>query len=82
MSGKKIKVVSYSGGKGEESPRSFVLDGEKIEVLSVLRMWVEEGAADRKRKRFFTVRGSDGYSHTLYHDEESLEWCIKTGLDR
>ncbi len=75
---KKIEVASYAGHRGEERPRSFMLDGERIEVLSVVKMWVEESSGDRKRRRFFTVRGSDGYTHTLYHDEESLEWCIKT----
>jgi hypothetical protein len=78
MADKRIEVFAYSGGKGEESPRSFVLDGEKIEVLSLVRMWIEESYENRKRKRFFMVRGSDGYIHTLYQDEESLEWCIKT----
>jgi hypothetical protein len=78
MADRRIEVSSYSGGKGEESPRSFVLDGERIEVLSLVRTWIEESYENRKRKRFFMVRGSDGYTHTLYLDEESLEWCIKT----
>jgi hypothetical protein len=78
VSEKKIEVSSYAGHRGEERPRSFVLEGERIEVLSVVRMWVEESGGERKRRRFFTVRGSDGYTHTLYHEEESLEWCIKT----
>jgi uncharacterized protein YifE (UPF0438 family) len=77
MREKKIAVVSYSGGKGDESPRSFVLEGEKIEVLAIEKMWIEENSADRKRKRFFSLRGSDGYIHTLCHDEESLEWRIR-----
>ncbi len=78
MKAKKVDVSSYAGHRGEELPRSFVLDDERIEVLSVVKMWVEEGRGDRKRRRFFTVRGSDGYTHTLYHEEESLEWCIRT----
>jgi hypothetical protein len=78
MSGKKIEVSSYAGHRGGERPLSFVLEGESINVLSVVRMWIEEGHEDRKRKRFFMVSGSDGCTHTLYRDEESLEWCIKT----
>jgi hypothetical protein len=77
MPDKRIEVSSYSGGKSEESPRSFVLDGDRIEVLSLVQMWIEESSENRKRKRFFMVRGSDGYTHTLYQDEESLEWYIK-----
>jgi uncharacterized protein YifE (UPF0438 family) len=78
MAGKKIEVSSYAGHRGEERPLSFVLDGERIEVLSVVRTWIEESFEDRKRKRFFMVSGSDGYTHTLYQDGESLEWGIKT----
>lgn len=43
MAGRKIEVVSYSGYKGEEYPRSFVIDGKKIEVIEIMRMWIEEG---------------------------------------
>jgi hypothetical protein len=77
MADKKIEVASYSGGKGEESPRSFVLDGERIEILSLVRMWIEESSESRRRKRLFTVRGSDGYTHTLYYEEDSSEWGIR-----
>ncbi len=77
MTDRKIEVAAYSGGKGEESPRSFVLDGERIEVLAVEKMWIEESPSDRKRKRLFTVRGSDGYTHSLYYEEESSEWGIR-----
>jgi hypothetical protein len=76
MADKRIEVASYSGGKGEESPRSFVLDGEKIEVLSLVRTWIEESYENRKRKRFFMVRGSDGYTHTLFYEEDSSKWGI------
>jgi hypothetical protein len=78
MSGKKIEVSSYAGHRGEERPLSFVFEGERIEVLSVVRKWIEENSVDRRRKRFFMVSGSDGYTHTLYQDEETLDWGIKT----
>ncbi len=78
MKDRKIEVSCHAGHRAEESPRSFILEGERIEVISVIRMWVEEEQKARKRRRFFTVRGSDGYDHTLYHDEESLEWCLRT----
>lgn len=71
-----IEVIAYSGYKAEESPRFFFLDREKIEVLRILKMWIEEGVDDRQRRRFFKVRASDGYVHTLYYDEGIRHWFL------
>lgn len=76
MSDKKIEVITYSGYRSEERPRSFVIDGEKIEVIGILRMWIEEGRENRERKRFFKVKGSDGYIYTLFYDEKSSDWFL------
>jgi hypothetical protein len=38
MSDKKIEVVAYSGYKGEQTPRVFVLRNEKIEVIEYIMM--------------------------------------------
>jgi uncharacterized protein YifE (UPF0438 family) len=77
MADPKIDIGSYAGHKGEESPRVFLAHGEKITVLKILRMWIEEEERDRKQKRFFTVKGSDGFIHTLYHDPESEGWFYR-----
>ncbi len=74
MSDKKIEVIAYSGYKEEEIPRAFFIDGEKIEVIEVLKMWIEEELEDKERKRFFKVKGSDGYTYTLFYDEKSSNW--------
>ncbi|MEJ2685441.1 MAG: hypothetical protein P8Z71_13735 [Candidatus Sulfobium sp.] len=73
---RQIEVIAYSGYKAEESPRFFFLDREKIEVLRILGMWIEEGVEDRRRKRFFKIRASDGYTHTLYYDEGIRNWFL------
>lgn len=73
----KIDVASYSGSRGEESPRVFFAHGEKITVLEVLETWVEEEERERKQKRFFHLKGSDGLLHTLYCDVESHQWFYK-----
>ena len=70
----KIEVSSYAGYQGEESPRVFFAHGEKITVLEVLEMWVEEAGTERTRKRFFLLKGSDGLLHKLYCDIESHQW--------
>jgi hypothetical protein len=66
--------VAYSGYRGEEGPRSFILHKEKIEVIQILRMWIEERIEDGVRRRFFEVKGSDGYGYKIYCDERVKEW--------
>ncbi|MEW6418650.1 MAG: hypothetical protein AB1480_11080 [Nitrospirota bacterium] len=74
MPDKRIEVITYSGYRAEESPRAFMLNGEKIEVVRILDMWIEEGDEDRTRKRFFKVKGSDGYTHKIYYNEKIMTW--------
>ena len=76
MSNERIEVTAYSGSRAEELPRSFILSNEKIEVVSILSRWIEEGVIGRRRKRFFKVQGSDGYIHTLYYDESEKAWFL------
>lgn len=73
----KIEVIAYSGGRGEEMPRSFVFRTDRIEVIEVLDMWIEEGLDGRSRKRFFRFKGSDGYTYKIYNDELTMEWFIR-----
>ncbi len=40
----KIRVDAYSGYRGEETPREFILHGKKVEVVEILSAWIEEGA--------------------------------------
>ena len=70
----KIEVIAYSGYRGEEIPRTMILRDKKIEVKEILKRWVEEGAGDRERKRFFRVKGKDGLEHKIYYREGSMEW--------
>lgn len=76
-----IDVSSYEGYRGEVSPRVFFAHGEKITVLEVLEMWIEEEGPDRTRKRFFHLKGSDGLLHKLYCDSESRQWSY-TGFTK
>jgi len=71
---KPIDVITYSGYRGEERPVAFILHGERIEILKILDKRIEEAFADRTRKRLFRVKGSDGYTHLLFYDEQSSEW--------
>ncbi len=77
MPEEKIDVIAYSGSRGEELPRSFVLHNDRIEVVRILDMWIEEGLEGKSRKRFFRVKGSDDYAHKIYYDEVREEWFIQ-----
>lgn len=74
MSDTRIDVITYSGYRGEETPRSILLHDEKIDVVAIVKMWIEEGFEDRVEKRFFKVKGSDGKTHKIYYDERAMEW--------
>ena len=74
MSYENIKVITYSGYRGEESPRAFFINDEKITVVEILDMWIEEKLSDSMRKRFFIVRSSNDQRYKIYNDEKTLEW--------
>ena len=77
MSEEKIRVIAYSGHKGEEIPRAFMLGGKRIEVVEIQESWIEEGIGDRTTKRLFKVKGSDGRIHKIFYDEKAAEWYYK-----
>jgi hypothetical protein len=76
MGQREIRVMAYAGYKGEESPRSFILEGEKIDVTEILRMWVEEDVRDRTRKRCFSAKGGNGCHYLISYDEQSGKWSV------
>jgi len=70
----KIEVIAYSGYREEETPRTILFHGERIEVIEILKRWIEERSEDRSRKRFFKIKGSDRAVHLIYYDEKVMEW--------
>ncbi|HYA87685.1 MAG TPA: hypothetical protein VEI57_11540 [Nitrospirota bacterium] len=77
MADQTIEVTTYAGYRGAERPRSFVFEGSKVDVLGVVQMWVEEEHKTRKQRRFFTVKGNDTFTYTLFHDLETGEWFFR-----
>jgi hypothetical protein len=71
-----LEVVAYSGYRGEECPRLFMIGNERIEVSEISGMWIEEYLQNRTRKRFFQVRGSNGHEYKMYYDEEMNKWFL------
>ena len=76
MPDKKITVIAYSGYRDDESPRTFILSDEEITVREILNRRIEEDVAGESRKRYFTVKGSDGYTYKIYYDEKKKEWFL------
>jgi len=76
MTDKKITVIAHSGYRNDESPRAFILHDEEITVEKTLKRWIEEDFYGDSRKRYFTVKGSDGYIYKVYYDEKKKEWFL------
>ena len=73
---RKIDVIAYSGYRGEESPRAFYLGDERIDIVAVERTWIEENREDKVRRRYFRVKGSDSYIHTIYYEDHADQWFL------
>jgi hypothetical protein len=77
MGCRKVGVAAYAGYRGEERPIFFVLEGEKIGIVEIISRWVEEGAEDKQQKRFFRVKGEDGFTYLLSYVEQTGEWYLE-----
>jgi hypothetical protein len=76
MTDEKITVIAYSGYRNDESPRAFILYEEEITVKKTISKWIEEDLAGKSRKRYFTVKGSDGYIYKMYYNEKKEKWFL------
>jgi len=77
MSEEKIEVIAYSGYRGEETPRFVFLRGKRIEVIEILKQWIDERSDDRTTKRFYQIKGNDGVVRRIYYNEKTMEWFCK-----
>jgi hypothetical protein len=66
----KIEVETYSGAKADERPVRFQLGARTIAVEEVVDRWYEPEAT------YFKVRGDDGDTYILRHDERAEEWTL------
>lgn len=63
-----VNVECYAGHRGEQTPRTLVLGDRRIAVVEVLDAWL---APDH---RYFKLRGADGDTYLVRHDERSDIW--------
>jgi hypothetical protein len=64
----RVGVECYAGHRGEQTPRTLILGGRRIEVVEVLDAWL---APDY---RYFKLRGADDDTYLVRHDERSDTW--------
>ena len=43
----RFRVIAYSGYQGEQEPRALVVEGERLEVVSIQDRWYDPLAWDR-----------------------------------
>ena len=63
-----LGVECYAGHRGEQTPRTLILGDRRIAVAEVVDAWL---APDH---RYFKLRGEDGDTYLVRHDERSNTW--------
>jgi hypothetical protein len=63
-----LRVECYAGHRGEQTPRTLILGNRRIGVAEVVDAWL---APDY---RYFKLRGADGDTYLVRHDERSDTW--------
>jgi hypothetical protein len=63
-----VNVECYAGHRGEQTPRTLILDDRRIAVAEVLDAWLAPA------HRYFKLRGEDGDMYLVRHDERSNTW--------
>jgi len=64
----RVDVECYAGHRGEQTPCMLILGDRRIVVAEVVDAWL---APDY---RYFKLRGSDGDTYLVRHDERSDTW--------
>jgi hypothetical protein len=63
-----VRVECYAGHRGEQTPRAFILGDRRIAVAEVLDAWLAP------EYRYFKLRGADGDTYLVRHDQRSDTW--------
>ena len=63
-----VGVECYAGHRDEQTPRTLIFGDRRIVVAEVVDAWL---APDY---RYFKLRGADGNTYLVRHDERSSTW--------
>ena len=64
----RIGVECYAGHRGEQTPRTLILGDRRIAVAELLDAWLAPDC------RYFKLRGADGDTYLVRHDERADTW--------
>ena len=64
----RVGIDFYAGHRGEQTPRTLILGNRRTAVAEVVDAWL---APDY---RYFKLRGEDGNTYLVRHDERSNTW--------
>jgi len=60
-----VGIECYAGHRGEQTPRTLILGDRRITVAELLDAWLEPDY------RYFKLKGADGDTYLVRHDERS-----------
>ena len=63
-----VGVECYAGHRGEQTPRTLILGDRRIDVGEVVDAWLAP------EYRYFKLRGADGNTYLVRHDERANVW--------
>ena len=64
----RVGVECYAGHRGEQTPRTLILGDRRVAVAAVLDAWLGPD------HRYFKLKGDDGNTYLVRHDERSNSW--------
>ena len=64
----RVGVQCSAGHRGEQTPRTLILGDRRIAVAEVLDAWLAP------EYRYFKLKGADGDTYLVRHDERSGTW--------
>ena len=68
MDGSYIIVEAFAGAKGEETPRAFMHEGNRLTVTEIVTCWYTETHC------YFRLHAEDGHRYVLRYDLDKLFW--------
>jgi hypothetical protein len=63
-----VEIECYAGHRGEQTPRTLILGDRRVAVAEVVDAWLAP------EYRYFKLRGADGNTYLVRHDERSNTW--------
>ena len=68
MDGSYIIVEAFAGAKGEETPRAFTHEGNRLTVTEIVTRWYSDTHC------YFRLHADDGHRYVLRHDLDKPNW--------